>query len=102
MNVFGLPVPGPLTVVGTALGTARGVASVASRPRRHVWSSPGRHYIEVHGVHGAQGPSVARRIEAAVEAHPGVRWARVNAPSSRVVVALSDPGLRSAPLVDRV
>jgi calcium-translocating P-type ATPase len=48
-------------------------------------------HIETHGVHGAGGARVARRVERALERHPGVQWARVNAPACRVVVAVADP-----------
>ncbi|MFI9582658.1 HAD-IC family P-type ATPase [Streptomyces sp. NPDC052236] len=79
---------------GAAAG-ARGAAQVAGQliglPRRDVWQRAGRCYIEVHGVHGAGGDQIARRVERALERHPGVVWARVNAPSERVVVALGSP-----------
>ncbi|MEU6867340.1 cation-translocating P-type ATPase [Streptomyces sp. NPDC046876] len=64
---------------------------LAGSPRREVWRRPGRCYIEVAGVHGANGERVARRIERALEDHPGVLWARVNAPMERVVVELDSP-----------
>ncbi|MBT2365653.1 HAD-IC family P-type ATPase [Streptomyces sp. ISL-10] len=79
---------------GVAAGV-RGAADVASQlmglPRRGVWWRPGRCYVEVHGVHGAGGERVSRRVERALEGHPGVLWARVNAPSERVVVAVASP-----------
>ncbi|UQW99477.1 cation-translocating P-type ATPase [Streptomyces sp. RerS4] len=58
---------------------------------REVWRQPGRCYIEVSGVHGAEGERVARRIERALEGHPGVVWARVNAPMERVIVEVDAP-----------
>ncbi|PXY26707.1 haloacid dehalogenase [Prauserella coralliicola] len=99
MKLFGVSVPGPLSVVGATVGTARGLAALATRPRRHVWSCPGRLHIEAHGVHGAGSDRVARRIERALEEHAGVEWARVNAPSSRVIVAVTDPPPRTHELV---
>ncbi|MEU0272316.1 HAD-IC family P-type ATPase [Streptomyces sp. NPDC006307] len=79
---------------GVAAGV-RGAADVAGRliglPQRDVWWRPGRCYIEVHGVHGVGGERVAARVQRALEGHPGVLWARVNAPSERVVVAVSSP-----------
>nr|MDT0662732.1 cation-translocating P-type ATPase [Micromonospora sp. DSM 115978] len=59
--------------------------------RRGVWSRSGRHHIEVRGVAQVGGERLARRVEAALARHPGVRWARVNAPSGRVVVSVQKP-----------
>ncbi|MFB9177746.1 hypothetical protein ACFFX1_06325 [Dactylosporangium sucinum] len=58
---------------------------------RDVWARPGRLHIETHGVHGVDGARVARRVERVLERHPGVVWARVNAPGCRVVVEVTDP-----------
>lgn len=100
MRLLGVPVPGPLSVVGTAIGTVRGAATLVSRSQRHVWARhPGRLYIETHGVQGPDGMLVARKIEVAVEQHPQVEWARVNAPSSRVVIGLADPPPRTSDIV---
>ncbi|WFE50989.1 HAD-IC family P-type ATPase [Micromonospora sp. WMMD1155] len=77
---------------------ARTVNSAATRlartvglSRRRVWSRPGRHHIEVHGVCQDGGNRLARQVEDALERMPGVAWARVNAPSGRVVVAVQNP-----------
>lgn len=92
-----LPLTPPLlgSVAGGVTVGVRGAADLAARmaglPQRGVWSRPGRCYIEVRGVHGIAGERVARRVERALERHPGVVWARVNAPSERVVVALAAP-----------
>ncbi|MEH1099434.1 HAD-IC family P-type ATPase [Micromonospora sp. CPCC 205561] len=67
------------------------LARAAGLTRRRVWSRPGRHHIEVHGVCQDGGDTLARQVEAAVQAMPGVLWARVNAPSGRVVVAVGTP-----------
>ncbi|WP_432585358.1 cation-transporting P-type ATPase [Streptomyces sp. HD1123-B1] len=83
---------GPITD-GMSAG-ARAAAAVGRLVRstdRGVWSYPGRYYIEVHGVHGIGGEQVARRVERALEEHQRVLWARVNAPSERVVVAVASP-----------
>ncbi|WP_147455084.1 cation-translocating P-type ATPase [Saccharothrix australiensis] len=69
------------------------------RDRRNVWSCPGRLHIEAHGVHGPRGRRVADRIEHLLQEHPGVRWARVNAPSSRVIIEVADPPPDTAALV---
>lgn len=102
MNLLGLPIPGPLSLVGTAIGTVRGVASLAATSRRYVRTSPGRLFIEVHGVQGKDRGKVARRIEEAVEAHPQVVWARVNGPTSRLVVTVADPPPRRREIVELV
>ncbi|NXY95431.1 HAD-IC family P-type ATPase [Streptomyces sp. BR123] len=71
---------------------AREAAEIlAGRSRREVGWRPSRCYIEVAGVHGAGGERVARRIERTLEGHPGVVWARVNAPMERVVVEVASP-----------
>ncbi|WP_063784905.1 cation-translocating P-type ATPase [Streptomyces sp. TP-A0356] len=74
---------------------ARGVADAAVKmlglERRDVWSRPGRCHIEVRGVQGPRGMWVGRIVERALEEHPGVQWARVNAPAERVVVELASP-----------
>ncbi|MEU8212038.1 HAD-IC family P-type ATPase [Micromonospora sp. NPDC049044] len=79
-------------------GASRTVGSAATRltrslglARRRVWSRPGRHHIEVHGVCQEGGDRLARQVEGALERMPGVAWARVNAPSGRVVVAVRAP-----------
>ncbi|MEV1118405.1 cation-transporting P-type ATPase [Actinosynnema sp. NPDC049800] len=77
-------------LVGLALAPLEQTA-VLRRDRRKVWSCPGRLHIEAHGVHGPRGKQVAGRVERALEGHPGVRWARVNAPSARVIIAVEDP-----------
>ncbi|MFG1778828.1 HAD-IC family P-type ATPase [Micromonospora sp. NPDC049048] len=82
-------------VVGEASRNVGAVAArlarVAGLSRRRVWSRPGRHHIEVIGVCQDGGDVLARQVEAALERMPGVEWARVNAPSGRVVVAVGTP-----------
>ncbi|MFD1829374.1 HAD-IC family P-type ATPase [Streptomyces desertarenae] len=97
LNTLVTPVSG-LLPQGVAAGlreaadVAGGVAgSLVGLPRRDVWSRPGRCHIVVHGVHTPEGERIARRVERTLEAHPGVLWARVNAPAGRVVVALASP-----------
>jgi cation-transporting P-type ATPase I len=74
-----------------AAGAVTGLAGWLSGDGREVWQRPGRMHVEAHGVHGRDGDRVARRVERALEQHPGVRWARVNAPAGRVVVELAEP-----------
>ncbi|MDZ5444206.1 HAD-IC family P-type ATPase [Micromonospora sp. 4G57] len=86
------------TGVPAAIAGARGVGDAAARlarvaglTRRRVSSRDGRHHIEVHGVCQDGGDRLARQVEQALERMPGVAWARVNAPSGRVVVAVEEP-----------
>ncbi|KXK61839.1 haloacid dehalogenase [Micromonospora rosaria] len=85
--------------VGTA---ATRLARMAGLSRRRVWSTDGRHHIEVHGVCQDGGDVLARQVEAALERLPGVTWARVNAPSGRVVVAVGEPAPRLKDLIATV
>ncbi len=108
VDVLGVAFPKPSRTLGRV---ARGLAGLAllplegipgRGPRRAVWSCPGRLYIETHGVKGPEGARVARRVERALAEIPGVRWAQVNAPTSRVVVAVEDPGPRRLELIRAV
>ncbi|MGK5737681.1 HAD-IC family P-type ATPase [Micromonospora sp. URMC 103] len=90
-----LPPVGVPQLVGEASRTVGSAASRLARfaglANRRVWSRPGRHHIEVHGVCQDGGDALARQVERALEGMPGVAWARVNAPSGRVVVAVESP-----------
>jgi cation-transporting ATPase I len=74
-----------------AQATLGRAARSAGLSRRGVWSTSGRHHIEVRGVAQVGGERLARRVESALARHPGVNWARVNAPSGRVVVSVGEP-----------
>ncbi|MFC0029716.1 HAD-IC family P-type ATPase [Micromonospora chaiyaphumensis] len=87
---------------GSVGGAAVRLARFAGLTRRRVWSRDGRHHIEVHGVCQDGGDRLARQVEAALEALPGVAWARVNAPSGRVVVAVEEPKPRLRDLIATV
>ncbi|MCP2258201.1 plasma-membrane calcium-translocating P-type ATPase [Streptoalloteichus tenebrarius] len=90
----------PLDTLGAlARQVAGATLDYLGRPRNKVWSCPGRLHVEAHGVHGPDGERVAHRIERLLERHPGVLWARVNAPASRVIIAVTDPPPRTAELV---
>jgi cation transport ATPase len=95
MRVRGLPYVTRVSgAVGVAVDLTAGVAGWLlgrGHGAREVWAGPGRLHIGTHGVHGADGARVARRVERALERHPGVQWARVNASACRVVVAVADP-----------
>jgi cation-transporting P-type ATPase I len=79
---------------------AWGVAEGLSKgPDREVWWSSERCYVAVRGIHGARGKAVARRVERAAEEHPGVLWARVNAPMERVIIAVGSPAPPESELV---
>jgi hypothetical protein len=53
---------------------------------RSTWSYPGRVHLELLREHVPE-----TEIETRMQAVPGVRWARVNVPLGRVIVALDDP-----------
>ncbi|MFE0328956.1 HAD-IC family P-type ATPase [Streptomyces sp. NPDC058960] len=88
-----LPLPGPLAdgLAAGARGAAEAAVTLLGLGRRDVWSRPGRCHIQVRGVHGPRGIRIGRIVERALEEHPGVLWARVNAPAERVVVELASP-----------
>ncbi|MEO3775840.1 cation-translocating P-type ATPase [Micromonospora sp. B11E3] len=86
----------------TAGSAATRLAHAAGLTRRRVRSRDGRHHIEVHGVCQQGGDQLARQVEAALERMPGVAWARVNAPSGRVVVAVEPPEPRLRDLIATV
>ncbi|MBI0316249.1 heavy-metal-associated domain-containing protein, partial [Streptomyces javensis] len=109
LSALRLPLPPSLLLAPIKSGVAAGVRDAAGavgrlvRPsERGVWSYPGRYYIEVRGVHGIGGEQVARRVERALEEHPRVRWARVNSPSERVVVAVGKPPPSEQDLIARI
>ena len=58
---------------------------------RQVWARPGRLYVELRGLESPEAARLIRVTERALERHPGVAWARVNAPSRRVIIALETP-----------
>jgi cation-transporting P-type ATPase I len=84
---------------GSALGR---LATAAGVPGRGVWSVPGRHHIELRGAEREGGEDLAQRVEAMLQCLPGVLWARVNAPSARVIVAVGPPEPPLSLLLDTV
>ncbi|SCL16020.1 ATPase, P-type (transporting), HAD superfamily, subfamily IC [Micromonospora rhizosphaerae] len=99
----GAAVPAPVADTARGLGSAATrVARAAGLTSRRVWSRDGRHHIEVHGVCQDGGDRLARQVEQALERVPGVAWARVNAPSGRVVVAVEEPKPRLRNLIATV
>ncbi|WP_312871903.1 cation-translocating P-type ATPase [Amycolatopsis acididurans] len=98
MDLLGVRVPGPVSAV-------RGLTELVwppskKRPRREIWTSPGRLHVAVHGVCGADGKQVGDRVARALEKHDVVEWARVNAPASRAVIGLADPAADPDELID--
>ncbi|GDY59018.1 hypothetical protein SVIO_096410 [Streptomyces violaceusniger] len=109
LSALRLPLPPSLLLAPLKSGVTAGVRDAAGavgrlvRPsERGIWSYPGRYYIEVRGVHGIGGEQVARRVELALEEHSRVQWARVNAPSERVVVAVGKPPPSEQDLIARI
>lgn len=78
-------------MLGATVGTVRGFADLLGLSRRGTWVGRRTLHIEVHGVCGRRGGEIAARVERALERHPGVHWARVNAPAARVIIGLADP-----------
>ncbi len=74
---------------GAALGRALDLLSPGRR-RRRLWVGKGKAHIEVRGVHHPERGLLARDVERALHAVPGVQWAQVNAVAGRVIVAF-DP-----------
>ncbi len=73
-------------------GLARAVwdrVDPSKRRGRRVWRGPGRVHLGVPGVVDEAGEELARAVEKALAAHPGVEWASVNAVLGVVVVALA-------------
>ncbi|RKR89251.1 P-type E1-E2 ATPase [Micromonospora pisi] len=116
MTPFGLNITGALpapTLSNLLGGVSRGAQELANRAgtlagqgaraagltQRGVRSRPGRHHIEVRGVALPGSERLAHRVEEALERLPGVLWARVNAPTSRVVVAVDDSAPRLRDLI---
>ncbi|WP_245641202.1 cation-translocating P-type ATPase [Streptomyces megasporus] len=101
--VLGLVSDGVAVGAREAVGTAGKLAGrLVGLPGRAVWTRPGRCYIAVHGLNNSEGERLARRVERNLEGHPQVLWARVNAPSGRVVVALASPPPPERELVELV
>ncbi|MFD0817468.1 heavy-metal-associated domain-containing protein, partial [Micromonospora zhanjiangensis] len=93
-------IPELVTGLSRSTGTlATRFARAAGLNGRGVWSRPGRHHIEVHGVAQVGAERLARRIELALARLPGVAWARVNGASCRVVVAVTPPEPRLRDLI---
>ncbi|SBT53366.1 HAD-IC family P-type ATPase [Micromonospora narathiwatensis] len=96
-------VPRGVTEAAESVGTAATkLARLVGLTRRRVWTLDGRHHIEVHGVCQDGGNRLARQVEEALERMPGVAWARVNAPSGRVVVAVQEPKPKLRELIAKI
>ncbi|GAA4891383.1 cation-transporting P-type ATPase [Streptomyces coeruleoprunus] len=89
--LLGSIVTGAVSRLTTGTRAAWGAARDLIEPGRDVsWTSE-RCYIAISGVHGTGGKAVCERVQRALEQHPGVLWARVNAPMERVIVAVASP-----------
>lgn len=66
---------------------------------RRAWAAGGRAAIEVPGIELPGSEAFASKVEEALEQHPAVLWAGVNAPLGRVIVGL---GVDPAPLEELI
>lgn len=71
-------------VPGWAASTLAEMAGV----RRETWTYPGRVHLQLRCPVPEQ---LTDAVESALSVHPSVRWARVNLPLKRVIVAVEDP-----------
>jgi magnesium-transporting ATPase (P-type) len=58
--------------------------------------------LVVRGASGPEGETRCRALEEALGRHPGVTWARVNAPLQRILIGLADPAPTADELVAAV
>ncbi|MPY79445.1 MAG: HAD-IC family P-type ATPase, partial [Actinophytocola sp.] len=77
---------GPMLPLDLPVRALKAAAELAGFTGRQVRARDGRYYVEVHGLDQPHARRVIRTVERAVAELPGVRWARVNAPTHRVVV----------------
>jgi magnesium-transporting ATPase (P-type) len=91
-------VPGAAGLVNGAAGLVGGIvtdlpdlAKELTGPGRRVWSYPDRVHVELRGSYGPADHNRIDAIETALQAHPGVEWARVNPAVGRVIIAPADP-----------
>lgn len=82
--------PSPTALARTVVGIAR--ESIGGQPARRCGSGSGRTWIEVRGLDGPDGASLAQRVLSTVRASPGVRRAELHRPWSRVVVTTDPSG----------
>jgi hypothetical protein len=72
------------------------------RGPRGIWSNGERVHVEVLAIDRFARARYAKRLCEEVEALEGVRWARLNTPLGRLIVALEPRGADEAALVDRI
>jgi cation-transporting ATPase I len=68
-----------------------GLVEELAGPDRRVWTFPGRLHVRLRGTYGPAAQRRREAIERTLEAHPGIRWARVNHALGRVIIELADP-----------
>src|SRR5918999_4395069 len=81
----------PVRQTASALVALPGLADELAGPTRRVWTYTDRVHVRLRGSYGPAAHRQRAAIERTLEAHPGVRWARVNHALGRVIVELADP-----------
>ncbi|OBF27658.1 haloacid dehalogenase [Mycobacterium sp. ACS4331] len=80
---------------------AAAVEMVGGPPARRSWQGADRCWIEVRGLNTDDGPRIGSAVLRRLRACPGLRWARLNVPLSRVIIELDDTHL-DAPDLSRL
>ncbi|MEW2360335.1 hypothetical protein, partial [Spirillospora sp. NPDC029432] len=80
----------PLRATAGALDAVHGVVAELVPGGRRTWSYGGRLHVELRHAHLPGAEKRAGALVDAVEGHPAVEWARVNAPLGRLIVAVRE------------
>src|SRR5689334_12265412 len=83
----------PVRQTASALAALPGdMVDELAGPERRVWTyADGRVHVRLRGTYGPAAQWRRQRIERTLQAHPGIRWVRVNHALGRVIVGLADP-----------
>jgi cation-transporting P-type ATPase I len=98
-----LLVPEMRTALREAVSSrVRRVAGRARRVRRKIWTADRRTHVQLRELPLDRAAELSARIREALEATPGVRWARVNAYLGRVIVDFNPERLTPEQIEERV